>query len=486
MRDDFAQLDATAQAALVRSGKAAPRELVDAAIARIERLDPQIGAVVLPVFERARQRAREAEKDRTRLAALPFAGVPFLMKDLGGEEAATPCYRGMRLLKEACWQEPMDSYFTQKVRAAGLISLGRTNTPELGLLPTTEPQSYGPTRNPWNLAYSAGGSSGGAAAAVASGMVPMAHASDGGGSIRIPAAHCGLVGLKPTRARSSFGPGAGERWAGFSCELVVSRTVRDTAAFLDATHGPMPGDPYYAAPPARSYASMAGERPVPLRIGFLAHSPRSDLALHPDCIAAVEATARTLERLGHHVEPSYPEALADPENIRAYVNIVSCCIARALDAIGEKLGRSVTAADVEPLTWAVAELGRSSSASQYLSAVEGSHALGRRFAAWWQQGFDLLLTPTTGRPAPRIGELVSPPDQPLQAFLRAAPFGLFTSVFNQSGQPAISLPMHWTADGLPVGAQLVAAYGREDVLLQVATQLEMARPWSDRVAPIHA
>src|SRR5690606_3196099 len=235
-REDVVELDATGLAELVRKREVSPLELVDAAIARIERLNPQLNAVIHPAFERARERAgglASAPGPPER----PFAGVPVLMKDLGGQEAGAPYRRGRKCLEEAGWTEREDSYFARRVARAGLVSLGRTNTPELGIMPTTEPWAYGATRNPWNLAYSPGGSSGGASAAVASGMVPMAHASDGGGSIRIPAAHTGLVGLKPTRGRSSFGPGAGERWAGFSCELVVSRTVRDTARFLDVVCG---------------------------------------------------------------------------------------------------------------------------------------------------------------------------------------------------------------------------------------------------------
>lgn len=478
MSKDFVRLDATAQAELVHAGEVSPRELVAAAIDRIERLNPALNAVILPAFERAREQAAALEKDRERLRRLPFAGVPFLMKDLGGEEAGAPCHRGMQVLKDANWLEPADSYFAARVRAAGLISLGRTNTPELGLLPTSEPLAYGPTRNPWNREHSSGGSSGGASAAVASGMVAMAHASDGGGSIRIPAAHCGLVGLKPTRARSSFGPSAGERWGGFSCELVVSRSVRDTAGALDVTNGPMPGDPYYAAPPAIRYTEVLSVPPRPLRIGFLATAPRGDTPLAADCTAAAQAAAQLLRDLGHQVEESFPEALADAENVRAFVTVVSCCTARMLEVTANKLGRALTADDVEPLTWTLAELGRTRSVSDYLAAVETSHALGRAMAAWWSQGFDLLLTPATGAPAPRIGELACPPSDPLLGYMRSAPYGMFTSAFNQTGQPAISLPSSQSAEQLPVGIQLVAAYGREDLLLQVAAQLEAAHPWS--------
>jgi amidase len=481
MSDDLAHLDATAQAELVRRRELTPRELVDAAIARCERLNPELNAVTLPALEQARARAA-AELPRG-----PFHGVPFLMKDLGGVEAGRPYTGGMRCLKDANWIEPANAYLTEKLLAAGLVILGRTNTPELGLLPTTEPDAFGPTRNPWKTTHSAGGSSGGSAAAVAAGIVPAAHASDGGGSIRIPAAHCGLVGLKPTRGRNSFGPGAGERWNGFSAEFVVTRSVRDAAALLDVTSGPMPGDPYAAAPPVQPYAAGLAAPPPRLRIGLMRRVPPDrGFELHPDCRAAAETAARLLADLGHTVEESHPEALDDVGAMGHFVSIIAANIARVLEATGEKLGRPLAPGDVEPLTWAVAERGREIRATGLLESLEFVHRYGRRLAAWWSDGFDLLLTPTTAQPAPELGYLSSTPDEPFRGFMRAAPFGVFTSAFNLSGQPAISLPLQWTADALPVGAQLVAASGREDLLLQVAAQLEQAVPWRDRRPPHHA
>jgi amidase len=485
MSDELAKLDAVAQADLVRRKEVTPAELVDAAVVRIEKLDPQINAVILPAFERARDAARRLATDRD-LLQRPFPGVPFLMKDLGGQEAGAPYHQGMRCLKEAGYVERTASHLALRIERAGFVSLGRTNTPELALLPTTEPAAYGPTRNPWSLDHSSGGSSGGASAAVASGMVAVAHASDGGGSIRIPASHTGLVGMKPTRGRSSFGPGAGERWSGFSCELVVSKTVRDTAALLDVIQGPAPGDPYFAPPPARPFAVEVDADPGRLRIGLLAGPPREGVTVHPACVEAARRAARALEGLGHRIEESCPTAYRDNACGRAYVTIVACNVARALDAVGEKLGRTLVPDDVEPMTWAIAQFGRATPVEQFLAQLQWVHGFGRRMAEWWEGGFDLLLTPTTAEPPPRIGEFAAPADVPLKPFLRAAPFGAFTFPINLTGQPAISLPIHQTDEGLPVGAMLVAPYAREDLLLRVAAQLERALPWRERRPPVHA
>jgi amidase len=275
----------------------------------------------------------------------------------------------------------------------------------------------------------------------------------------------------------------GERWSGFSCEFVVSRSVRDSAALLDVTSGPMPGDPYYAAPPDRPYADSFRDDPGSLRVGLMTAGPRGT-DVTPDAVAAAEKTARALEGLGHHVELAHPPALDDTQVVASYVGIVSANVARALDAWGEKLGRTLGPDDVEPLTWALANGGRDITAPQHLAAIEFVHGLGRRFAEWWNGGFDLLLTPTQAAPPPAIGTLMSTADEPLRAFFLAAPYGVYTLPFNLSGQPAISVPAHWTDEGLPMGAQLVAPYGREDLLLQVAARLEEAVGWLDRRPPL--
>ena len=480
MTETLAELDATAQADLVRRGELSPLELVDAAIARIEGLNARLNAVISRSFERAREEARSGGVPEG-----PFRGVPFLLKDIGAHAAGDPVYAGMRFLRDLAWTEPGETYLAARYRAAGFVFLGKTNTPELGLLPTTEPESYGPTHNPWDESRSAGGSSGGAAAAVASGMVPAAHASDGGGSIRIPAAHCGLVGLKPSRGRNSFGPDIAERWGGFSVEHVVARSVRDTAAILDVTAGEMPGDPYVAPPPRRPYAEEVGADPGVLRVGLMLRSP-GGLPVHPNCLTAAREAAALLESLGHRVEESHPEALCVPELMRAFVTVVASSTARALDFWSDKTGRPLREGDVEVLTWSVAELGRKVTAAAYLRETEFLQANSRRVAGWWQSGFDLLLTPSTAEPPPRLGEFDSTPDNPLAGFLRAAPFSTFTAPFNTTGQPAISLPLHWTDEGLPVGVQMIAPYGREDILIRIAAQIETAEPWIHRRPAVHA
>jgi amidase len=476
-------MDAVAQAEWVRTGRISPRELVDAAIDRLERHNPLLGAVIHPALERAReQAASEALPDG------PFRGVPFLMKDIGGDEAGQPLNAGMGFLKRASWKATQDSYFTRKIRDAGFVCLGRTNTPELALLPTSEPEAFGPTRNPWNPDHSSGGSSGGASSAVAAGIVPVAHASDGGGSIRGPASMCSLVGLKPTRGRNSFGPGAGERWSGFSCEFVVSRSVRDSAALLDVVSGPMPGDPYSAAPPAEPFATAVDAPPRRLRIGVLAHSPR-DLDVHPDIAAAVGLCAERLEALGHDVEHAFPEALAEPTTVIHYVKVVASNVARALDAWSEKVGEPIGQDDVEPLTWELSLRGREITAPQLIESLEYVHGFGRRLAEWWTGGYDLLLSPTQAQPPVAIGELGSTREEPLQGFMRSSPYGAFTLPFNLSGQPAVSLPGGFTSGdalwpgGLPLGVQLVAPIGDERTLLAVAAQLEEACDWTAQVPP---
>ncbi len=480
MGDDLSNLDATDQAQLVASGQASPAELVDAAIERIGRINPQLNAVITPLFESARRGASGTLPDG------PFRGVPFVLKDLSCHSAGDPFHEGMGFLKRQAWTEPEDTALAARFRAAGLVVIGKTNTPELGILPTTEPIAYGPTRNPWDVSRSTGGSSGGSAAAVAAGLVPLAHANDGGGSIRIPASECGLVGLKPTRGRVSCGPEFGDVMGGLTCEHVVTRSVRDTAAVLDATHGMNPGDPFTAPTPTRPFLAEVGAAPGTLRIGLMTEAPMESVPVHADCVEATQAAGRLLESLGHRVEISHPKALDDPDYTGHFITNWASGAAWNLDFWSRRTGREITETDVEPLTWALAELGRSTTAPQWLWAREWLQLNSREVASWWADGFDLLLTPTIAEPPPLLGSFESPPDNPLHGLFRAAEVVPFTPPFNVSGQPAISLPLHWNADGLPIGVQLVAAFGREDLLLRVAAQLEVAQPWAGRRPPVHA
>jgi amidase len=490
MSDPFSDLDATEQAALVRSGQATATQLVDAAIRRIEAVNPQLNAVIHERFEKA---LVEAAGD---LPDGPFRGVPVLVKDLDGFVGGEPYHGGNRLLKETGHVASTDSYLVTKLRQSGVVILGKTNTPELGLLPTTEPDAYGPARNPWDTGRSTGGSSGGSAAAVASAMVPLAHAGDGGGSIRIPSSECGLVGLKPSRGRHSLGPEAGESWGGLVSRMLLTRSVRDCATALQAIQGAMPGDPYTAPPPACPYPEEVGTDTGALRIGLTTAAPDPNVVTDPECVAAVEQAAATLESLGHTVEPARPEPWDDEEFGHEFtghfVNAYAAWTASEVDHIGTMASREVAEGDVEPMTWAVAEIGRGLSAVQYLAAIDFFHAATRRMAAFWTSaddggaGFDLLLTPTLPELPPELGQFAATPDNPLNGLFRAANTVPFVAPFNITGQPAVSLPLHWSAGGLPVGVQLVAAYGHEDILIRVAAQLETATPWSDRWPPVRA
>jgi amidase len=477
---DLAKLDATAQAALVRSGDASPLELVDAAIERIEKLNPELNAVVHPLYERARTNARKALEG-------PFIGVPIVVKDLDGELAGAPLHKGNRALKAAKHVATTTSYLFEKLEQGGFIIVGKSNTPEFGLMTTTEPVAYGATHNPWNSEYSTGGSSGGSGAAVASGMVPVGHAGDGGGSIRIPASMCGLFGLKPSRARVSFGPSEAESWAGLVQRHVVTRSVRDSAAALDLVEGYMPGD-YYSAPrPARPYAQEVAADPGKLRVGFRTNAPADLVAVDPECVAAVQDAAELLESLGHSVEEASPPALDELVMLTSLMTIMVTDVRAALNQMKTILGRPVTKDDVEPMTWGHYEAAAGIDSAAYLTALNGAHAWTRRVASWWfDDGFDLLLTPTCGEPPPRLGDLSDQSDGGEHAGGRQVPFAAFTAAFNVTGQPATSVPTYFSAAGLPIGVQLVGAPYREDVLFQIAGQIERARPWHDRLPPIHA
>ncbi len=474
MSDDFARMDATAQAALVRDGDASPAELAEAAIARIEALNPELNAVIHPLFEKGLEAAKGDLPDG------PFRGVPFLLKDLLAHSAGDPFHEGMKHLRDLAWTEAQDTELVRRFRAAGFVILGHTNTPELGILATTEPEAYGPTHNPWDQDRSPAGSSGGSAAAVAAGMVAVAHANDGGGSIRMPASACGLVGLKPSRGRVSQGPEFGDVMTGLIAEHIVARSVRDSARILDSIAGEAPGDPYVAPTPSRPYLEEVGADPGRLRVGLMTSAPAGQFEVHPDCVAAAEATAKLLESLGHAVETSHPAALDDRDYTERFIQRWTAGIAWNLDYWSRKTGKPVTEDGVEASTWALAEMGRSFSGAQYLSALEYQQRAARDAAAWWAQGFDLLLTPTMGEPPTPLGAFAADPENPAAPLFRCIPTAAFTAFWNTSGQPGISLPLHWNDDGLPIGTQFVAAYGRENLLIRLAAQLEEAQPWSDR------
>jgi amidase len=468
----LSSLDATAHAELVKSGQASPRELVDIAIARIERYNDELGAVIVPLYDEARRAADDPPHG-------PFRGVPILIKDLVATVGGAPQTGGHLPLKRAGYTAPHDSHLVAALRRAGFIVVGKTNTSEFGIVPTAESPAWPPARNPYDTSRSTGGSSGGSACAVATGMVPVAHANDGGGSIRIPASCCGLFGLKPSRGRVSFAPNYGDINGGLVNELVVSRSVRDTAAVLDILAGPQLGDPYTAPAQIARYSAEIDVPPRALRIGFATRHIGVDGKLvesHPDCIRAVEHAARLLASLGHQVEPVEIPALHDPEWVPRFLTIWVVGVKMDLDEAAQQLGRPVREDEVEVLTWALGELGSLVGGAAYAEAWRWIHRASRRIAEYWSR-YDLWLTPTVTEPPPPLGTFVSPPDDPLAGIFRAGDFAPFTAPFNATGQPACSLPLYRNAAGLPIGVQLVGAYGREDLLLRIAAQLEAAQPF---------
>ena len=471
---DLATLDATAQAELVASDEISPLELVDAAIERIESLNPRLNAVIHPLFDEAREAAKGELPDG------PFRGVPMLFKDIGVPLQGAPLHMGTRFLKDAGFIAPIDSYVAQRFRDAGFVIVGKTNVPELGILPTVEPVAYGATLNPWDTDRSPGGSSGGSAAAVSSGMVPIAHANDGAGSIRLPAAACGLVGLKSTRARISQGPAIGDVMSGLTHEGVVSRTVRDTAATLDLLAGFVQGDPYASPGPDGPYLDDVGSNPGVLKIGLMTQPPTEHVP-HPDVVGAAEEAGKLLSALGHEVTPmdlNIVQSLGDLTE--TFLTRWSAGQASLIDTLSALVGRPATAEEFEPLTWALAERGRTHTAAEYLAAVSSHQVMTRMIAGVMETAFDLILSPTMGEPPVPLGTYDDSGPDPMEALLRAGHTVCFLAGINITGQPAISLPLYWNEDGLPIGIQLIAKSGREDQLIRVASQLEREAPWADR------
>ncbi len=466
--EEIAELDATAQAEHVRGGEVRPLELVEAAIERIERVNPQLNAVVTPMYEQARAAAQSSRSG-------PFAGVPFLLKDLLAAYGGVRMTLGATLFRE--FVPDHDSELVARLKRAGLIILGKTNTPELGLVPTTEPRLFGPTRNPWDPTRTPGGSSGGSAAAVAARMVPMAHGNDGGGSIRIPASCCGLFGLKPTRARNPLGPDFGDLMSGLVVEHALTRSVRDSARLLDATAGPDVGDPYWAPPPSRPYAEEVGTEPGRLRIAHTTHAP-FDEPVHPDCVRAAHEAATLCAELGHEIVEAAPTF--DAERTTRWFTVVwaAGCV-QTLEAAARQSGQRLKRRHMEPFTWALYEWGRRVSAADYLLSLQGLQRLARRLERFMTD-YDVWLTPTLAQPPLPLGTLQGGYLDLVKSFRRALAFVPFTPLANVTGAPAMSVPLHWNSDGLPVGVQFTARFGDEGTLFRLAAQLEAARPWAHR------
>ncbi|HEY1425981.1 MAG TPA: amidase [Caulobacteraceae bacterium] len=469
--EDYLAQDAIGLAGLIAAKQITAAEALEAALARAAKVNPQLNAITMDLSERGRREAAGPLSG-------PLAGVPFLLKDLGPALAGTGTTQSCKLY--AGWVAKTDSPLTMLYKAAGLVIFGKTNTPEVGLEPVTEPAMFGPTRNPWDLSRTSGGSSGGAAAAVAAGILPAAHASDGGGSIRIPASCCGLFGLKPSRGRISNAPGD-EGWGGFSSNHVVSRSVRDSALLLDIAGQPQPGDPYWTAPPARPFAEAAGEDPRPLRIAVSTAAFGAE-AIDPECAEAVRSAARLCEDLGHLVEAADPPI--DRAALAAAGVVISANVAADLDSVADQRGRPIAEDEVEPVTWSSYLRGRQITASAYVNALHAAHRLGREVAAFFT-GYDILVCSTLGMPAVPIGYLRGgdPPDWDGYA-RRLFAFMPNTQPFNITGQPAASVPLAMSRSGLPIGVQLVGRQAEDALVLSLAGQLERAAPWAARRPPI--
>ncbi|PCJ71357.1 MAG: amidase [Rhodobiaceae bacterium] len=469
---EYAELDGLAMGELVRKGEVSAEELVEEAITRIEKHNPELNAIVTKLYDVGRNAAKNPVDG-------PFKGVPFLLKDIMGDLEGVETRSGSRFMSGV--PAAQDATLVKRFKAAGVSILGKTNVPEFGLLPTTESALYGPARNPWNTDHSTGGSSGGSAAAVAAGMVPLAHANDGGGSIRIPAACCGLVGMKPTRARNPLGPVLGDVMGGLIQEHVVSRTVRDSAAMLDCTAGPEAGDPYWAPSQDRPYLEELDREPGKLRVAF-STTDLDGKKLDPECLTAIENTAKLLTDLGHTVEEAAP---AIPMELlsEAFMAVWAAGLAAGIDAFAMATGRTPGDNELEGLTWGLYQAGKSITASQYQHALGGFQMLGREMARF-HSTYDIWLTTTLGGPPLALGAVDTSNRDPVGAFEPILDYVPFTAIENASGQPAMSLPLHWSKSGLPVGVMFAAGFGEEGLLYRLAGQLERAQPWAAKRPPI--
>jgi amidase len=493
---EYDQYDGLGLAELIRNKDVTAAKLVDEAISRIEAINPGINAVICKIYDAARRQATAMPSEGA------FAGVPFLLKDLMADIAGVPTRKGSRFHRNHVPDH--DNEIVARYRQAGVIFVGKTNTPEYGQVPVTEPLLFGPTRNPWDVTRTPGGSSGGSAAAVAAGIVPMAHGNDGGGSIRIPASCCGLFGLKPSRGRMPFGPDAGDPWQGLASDHIISRSVRDSAAMLDATAGPDIGAPYLLPSPAMTFLEATGTSPKKLKIAFTSSS-LLQTKVDSECVKGVESTAALLRDLGHDVEETAPKI---DGNVFMDDFVTMVCGETAADIMeAEKtFGRKAAWHDFEPGTWATNLMGRQFSAADFCGAIRRLKLTGRILGRFFQD-YNVFMTPTLGKPPVKIGELQPAGIEGLTMKLlgrlnagrsmylmrnidksagKIFTFMPFTPVFNATGQPAMSVPLHWTDNGLPIGIQFVGRFADETTLFQLAGQLEQARPWFGRRPPMKA
>lgn len=464
---DYAKYDGLGLAGLIARKDVSPSELVEEAIARVERHNGKLNAVVYKTFDRARSAAKLPVRGA-------FGGVPYLLQDILGAQKGVPTRQGSNFIPPA--PSPHDSTLVRRFTAAGLISLGKTNVPEFGLVPTTESAIYGPACNPWSLDHSTGGSSGGAGAAVAAGIVPLAHANDGGGSIRVPASANGLVGLKPTRGRNPLGPDLGDVMGGLVCEGVVSRSVRDTAAVLDATAGNEMGDPYWAPPKEDSYLEACQRAPGKLKVAFTTKS-LFGVSFDPECVAAIQSTAKLLESLGHHVEEASP-ALSGEAYVASFMPIWAAGVTMLIDGVAMMTGRVPHESDFQGVTWGFYQQGKQVTAAQYLMSWFQVQTMSRQVAQF-HETHDVWMTTTLGTPPVRNGTLDMQEKDLLKATAPLYTYMPYTPLPNLTGQPAISLPLAWAKNGLPIGLHFAGRFGDEATLLRMAGQLEQAKPWAD-------